>query len=110
MTELDIKRNFTLDIDSELNVQGCSCSTETKSTWKCKKYTVLVRACFTLDGLKQCFTVSRIHQCKGEPEMSQIDWMMDSLNDLTVSDAVISTVSSGDIDSLVIHLFFVSKS
>ena len=45
---------------------------------------------------------------KGEAEMAQVDWLVECVDDLSEGDAVLSVVSSGDIDAVVIHLFVLS--
>ena len=40
--------------------------------------------------------------------MSQVDWLIDSVSDLKEGQSVVSIVSSGDIDSVLIHLFAMS--
>lgn len=50
-----------------------------------------------------------VKQRKGEAEMSQVDWLVQHGSKLKPGEAAVSIVTSGDIDSLYIHLFAVSK-
>ncbi len=52
-----------------------------------------------------------IMQRKGEAEMAQVDWLAQFKEDdnLRSGDSVVSIVTSGDIDAVVIHLFYVSQ-
>ena len=49
-----------------------------------------------------------IRQTKGEPEMSQFDWLVQNANKLHPGEAAVSIKTSGDIDALYIHLFALS--
>ena len=50
-----------------------------------------------------------IHQKKGEAEMAQVDWVEDLHTTLkNPSKSIVSVVSSGDIDAVVIHLYMLT--
>lgn len=49
-----------------------------------------------------------IHGRKGEAETSQVDWLSEMSQLLKSNEAVISVVTSAEIESLVIHLFALS--
>ena len=52
--------------------------------------------------------LSNVKQCKGEAEMSQVDWLIQEADKLKPGEAAASIVTSGDIDSVYIHLFALS--
>ena len=105
---LCIKRDILLDIDSELILSGCDC--EDRDTCTCNVSSSPIRAVFSLtQGFKEKMTLHDIRQRKGEAEMAQVDWLMETLLPLlTDGDAVASVLSSGDIDAIPIHLFVLS--
>ena len=52
--------------------------------------------------------LSTVHQRKGEAELAQLDWVVESLSDLKEGESVVSYVTSGDIDAVTAHLFTAS--
>ncbi|ESO90207.1 hypothetical protein LOTGIDRAFT_164522 [Lottia gigantea] len=97
MDQLQIKKNLEIDIDSELYVSDCS------------TFTTPIR-CFdsATNGFLSNKKLTSIKQSKGEAEMSQIDWLWEYASDLSPGDVCVSMVTSGDIDAVVLHLFFAS--
>lgn len=101
--------NVLVDIDSEMVMDGCPCSkSDPKDKCTCNVYTTPVRAEFGAKGYIKQQTLSHIKQRKGEAEMAQVDWLRDCISDLEEGDGVVSYVTSGDIDAVVIHLFALS--
>ena len=68
-----------------------------------------IKACFCEEGLQSVEEVSLIQQRKGEAEMAQVDWLYTMLEGFkTPGEGIASIVTSGDIDSVVIHLFSIA--
>ena len=109
VNKLCLKGDLIVDIDSEHLMEGCHCKDKAKC--KCKgKYCVPVRARFSKSkGFLDEEKLTDIHQVKGEAEMSQMDWLPEILKDLQPGEGVANIVTSGDIDSVPIHLFYISK-
>ena len=108
-TKLGIKKDVTIDILSEAQIEGCTCPDTTTNCTCSDKYTHPLRCTFTsTDGLVDTRPVQDIKQRKGEAEMSQVDLLIDYKDLLTEGDACISVVSSGDIDAITIHMFVLS--
>ena len=105
--KLNLKHNLVLGIDSNLIIKTAPCS-ECDEPCSCPviTYTVPVRAVFKKEtGFVHQSVLHDIKQRKGETEMVQVDWLMEFAKDMKEKEAVVSIVSSADIDSLVIHLF-----
>ena len=102
--KLTLNRDITLDIDSELNVQGCSCKAK---LCQCNTFTNPVRCIFNKKQL-QSQVILDIKQRKGEGEQAQIDWLIGAKEDLEEGEGVASVLTSGDIDGVVNHIFSVS--
>ncbi|CAC5362524.1 unnamed protein product [Mytilus coruscus] len=106
---LDIKGDIIVDIDSELVLNTSCLHTEGDCSCPYKSYSTPIRGTFSkVDGFLQQQLLHHIKQRKGEAEMSQVDWLDDMKNELLVNDAIVSVVTSADIDSIVIHLFSLS--
>ena len=76
----------------------------------CMPYATPVKCFFTKAGLQKTQILKDIKQRKGEAEMAQIDWLFEYSRYLQADDeAVASIVTSGDIDSVIIHLYTVSR-
>ncbi|VDI72179.1 Hypothetical predicted protein [Mytilus galloprovincialis] len=104
--DLCIKENITIDVDSELHITTCYCKDK---PCKCSPFCTPVRAYFDArDGFTRKELLHDIKQCKGEAEMSQIDWLINCPTQLLQGDSCASIVSSGDIDAVVLHLFTLS--
>ncbi|XP_067660602.1 uncharacterized protein [Haliotis asinina] len=97
--------NLTLDIDSECLLEGCECC-EDDQECRCRVFTKPLRAVFDNDGFRRELLLD-IKQRKGEAEMSQVDWLKEV--HLSDRESTISVITSGDIDSVVIHLFALSQ-
>lgn len=102
---LKITKNITLDIDSELHVVGCVC---TISNCRCKTHTTSIRCTINSEGHVTVNKMSNIKQRKGEAELAQIDWLIEYQSTLQEGEAAVSIVTSGDIDSVILHLFAMS--
>ena len=50
----------------------------------------------------------QVRQKKGEAEMAQIDWLMEFESSLEPDECVVSVVSSGGIDAVVLHLYILT--
>ena len=98
-------------MDSELLRRGCSCSQSTGDPeCKCQHYSVPVEYTFSTDRhVPLSKSLEEIHKRKGEGEMSQVDWLINSSKEIEDGDFVLSYVTSGDIDAVYIHLYAVSK-
>ena len=105
--KINIKKDLVLDIDSELHRGGCLC-TENVTPCTCAIYAVPLRCIFSKDGFVSKELMHAVKQCKGEAELAQVDWLLESIPELERGKAVVSFVSSGDIDAVVIHLFAIS--
>ena len=107
-SQLEVQRDLELIIDSGLKTLDCSCTTEVCRT-SCKKYAVPLRCIFSADmGFEKSNDMQDVKQRKGEGEMSQLDWLISSSENLAPDRSVVSIVSSGDIDAVVLHLLTVS--
>ena len=107
--EFQINQNLTVQVDSELEVRGCSCSSSTKNViCKCTKYTVPCYATYDNRGRKSMGLMDDVKQRKGEGEMAAADWLIYHRKNLKPGDAVLNLVTSGDIDAVVIFLFIVA--
>ena len=88
---LFLKKDLTLDIDSEWQMVGCSCKQEYICAWHL--HTIPLRCLFSKhEAYIEQLNLDHIHQRKGEAEMSQVDWLLDCLPDLHVGegDAILS--------------------
>ncbi|XP_045196479.2 uncharacterized protein LOC123551536 [Mercenaria mercenaria] len=52
--------------------------------------------------------MTHIHQRKGEAELAQVDWLQTVMKDIKPNEEIVSVVTSGDIDSVVVHMFALS--
>ena len=108
VSQLDIRRDLELIVDSGLKILGCTCLTE-KCPSSCAKYAVPLKSTFSVNkGFEKKEDVPGIRQRKGEGEMSQVDWLIESSKYLGPGHSVVSIVTSGDIDAVVIHLLAVA--
>lgn len=107
ISDLTLKRNINIIIDSELILRGCEC--RGKHPCDCPIYTTPIEALFTFEnGYIDKKILDHILQRKGEAEMAQVDWLFDCLSELNDGDAILSVVTSGDIDAVIIHMFALS--
>ncbi|CAG2244896.1 unnamed protein product [Mytilus edulis] len=109
LQNLDIKSDIIVDIDSELVLNTSCLHTEGDCSCPYKSYSTPIRGTFSkVDGFLHQQLLHHLKQRKGEAEMSQVVWLDDMKNELLVNDAIVSVVTSADIDSIVIHLFSLS--
>ena len=104
--KLSVKENVDIIFDSELNLM-CTCSGGNKCT--CARHTHPIQCTYNHNGHKSTSVLKNIKQRKGEAECAQIDWVIHEANQLSRGDAILSLVSSADIDAVVLHLFAASK-
>ena len=102
-----IKHDFLLDVDSQLHITGCKCASSIPpDACKCNPSATPLRCSFNKDdGLESVRKLHEVTQRKGEAEMAIMDWVIEAKNELKPGDSVASIITSGDIDSVVIHLF-----
>ncbi|XP_070203435.1 uncharacterized protein [Littorina saxatilis] len=110
ISSLEIKNDIMLMVDSELHVKG-GCQCQDASNCGCSPLFAVPLSCeFTKGGFKNKPTeMIHIAQRKGEAEMAQLDWLLELLPSLQPGEGVLSVVTSGDIDAVVIHLFVISN-
>ena len=108
--KLCLKEDILLDIDSELYIENCSCVLLDKKCDCTEKFAVPIRCSFKESGMIHCEKLGMM-QRKGEAEMAQVDWLArcEQEDDLQPGDSVVSIVTSGDIDAVVIHMFYISQ-
>ena len=110
--QMQINHNLTLDIDSEYNLHQCQCLASSEYECRCedinKAYATPVRYKYCQHEAVTRQHLQDIIQRKGEAEISQLDWLMDCATSLESSESIVSAVTSGDIDSVIIHLFALS--
>ena len=105
--ELRIYENVTIDIDSKFILSGCACPV--KGACNCSMFSRPIRAVYSKEGgFTEKHVLETIFQTKGEAEMSQIDWLNELKENLKETDCVVNYVTSADIDTVVIHMFYVS--
>ena len=103
--KLSFKRDLCLVIDSELVMEKCQCT----EPCSCKPPATPISKTFhQFLPSEKTAKLSNIKQCKGEAEMSQVDWLIQEADKLKPGEAAVSIVTSGDIDSVYIHLFALS--
>ena len=98
-------RKVTIDVDSELHMSTCTCSSE---TCLCQKYAIPLRGIFGTDGRFESCELMDVQQCKGEAELAQVDWLIHYIPTLQPGETCLSIVLSGDIDALVVHMLALS--
>ena len=109
--ELQIEKDLTLDIDSDYVLSPCVCECKAiHQEQPCQQFATPVRALFNKEsGFVKRTQLEEIRQRKGEAELAQADWLPYIAQDLGEEDAVISYVTSGDIDALPIHLLAIAS-
>ena len=107
--DLETVTNIEITVDSELYLEGCTCV----SPFKCQcasKYAVPVVCKFGEKGLVDGPSKrANIKQRKGEAEMSVCDWVVEFLPQVLPGQAIVTLVTSGDIDAVVIQMFTLAK-
>ena len=109
--EMKISKKCTIDVDSEHLISECICLDKSEhETRPCKQYAIPIRAMFGEDGVHlETKPLTSVRQRKGEAELAQADWLPFIVPELDEGDAVLSYVTSGDIDALPIHILAVSE-
>ena len=109
--EMKISKRCIIDVDSEHLINKCTClGTTDHEKVPCKQYAIPVRALFGEDGIHlETKPLTNVRQRKGEAELAQADWLPFIVPELDEGDSVLSYVTSGDIDTLPIHLLAVSE-
>ena len=105
---MKFNNNITIIVDSELNINSCSCL----NACSCSRYCTPVE-CFFDNSIEDKCPVARplttVKQCKGDAEMSVADWLVALQDELADGTSAVCFVTSGDIDAVYIHLYIVSK-
>ena len=106
---INIESDLSLIVDSEF-VTACSCSKIFPCTLgQCDKFCTPVIAHFTEEaGYVGHTNLTGVHQRKGEAELAQVDWIFHYLPKLGPGEGVVSIVTSGDIDAVLLHMYAVS--
>ena len=92
-------------IGSELIIEKCQCT----GLCSCKPPATPISKTFHHNQPPEKYTrVSNIIHCKGEAEMARVDWLIQKAENLKPGQAAVSIVTSGDIDSVYIHLLALS--
>ena len=102
--KLQFENKFDLIIDSEWYRKTFNC----QPLCKCPDYCTPV-ACHYGEGLQRIELLESVKQRKGEAEMAVVDWLIECQGQLDPGQAAVSTVSSGDIDAVYIHLHTISR-
>ena len=105
ISKLPLFKDLTIDIDSEAYLGTCNCG----GACQCASFGTPIRCTFHKDnGYDKQEYLFDVKQRKGEAEMSQVDWYQNVKDMLKEGQSVVSIVTSGDIDSIVIHIFALS--
>ena len=102
--KLNPKKTCSIEVDSELIMEKCKCS----ESCSCPPVCHPVIATYSSSEFQGITVNKDIQQRKGEAEMAQADWLKNIMPKLKESEAVVSVLTSGDIDGVVIHMFVVS--
>ncbi|KAL3880306.1 hypothetical protein ACJMK2_032554 [Sinanodonta woodiana] len=106
--EHQIMKDIVLDIDSEYYLSPCKCDTPAlHKKIPCKQFDIPIRSHFASDKGYVCSEKLDIKQNKGEAELAQADWLCYIATGIK-GENVVSYVSSGDIDSIPIHILAIS--
>jgi hypothetical protein len=104
---LKLKYDLTLIVDNEHITSGCTCAA--KSACTCTKFCTPIACTFSSQhGYENQKPLVSIKQRKGEAELAQVDWILSCVENLEMGDAVVSIVTLGDIDAVVLHLYAIS--
>ncbi|KAL3858945.1 hypothetical protein ACJMK2_009194 [Sinanodonta woodiana] len=107
--ELRIMKDTVLDIDSEYYLSPCACDTPAHhKEIPCKQFAIPIRSHFASDKGYVYSEKLDIKQNKGEAGLAQADWLCYIATGLKEGENVVSYVSSGDIDSIPIHILAIS--
>ena len=91
-------------VDSEFVLSGCDCQDRTNCVCPAKYAVPLIKGNQGVENMS-------VKQRKGEAEMACADWLFTATQDGTLSDgeSAVCFVTSGDIDTVVILIFLVSR-
>ena len=103
--KLSIKREISIIFDSELYLHYCECP----SACSCINFANPIECKFTSNGLKEQILLHSVKQRKGEAECAQVDWVIELSENLKEGDAILSIVSSADIDGVILHLYALAR-
>ena len=91
-------------MDSELHLT-CRCKTD---TCVCQQFcTPLI--CEFRGNTSNVTVLEHIDQRKGEAEVALLDWLISAQDDIKEGEAIVSVVTSWDVDAVYTHMFVVSK-
>ena len=91
-------------MDSELHLT-CRCKTD---PCVCQQFCTPLK-CEFRGNTSNVTLLKHIVQRKGEAEMALLDWLISAQDDIKQGEAVVSVVTSGDVDAVYTHMFMVSK-
>ena len=111
--ELQIEKDLALDTDSEYILSPYICKSndlhKKKNKQTYKWFATPVRAILSKEsGFIKKSEFKNIRQRKGEAELAQADWLPYVGQELEEDEVVISYVTSGDINTLPIHMLAVT--
>ena len=103
--KLSFNKELCLVVDSEHVTENCPCTVPCA----CRPPAIPISKTFHESvPAEKAVKLSNIRQYKGKAEMSQVDWLIQEAEKLKPGEAAASIVTSGDIDSVYIHLFALS--
>ena len=103
-TKLCFDQVFDVVMDSELYLT-CRCK---KNPCVCQQFCTPLK-CEFRGNTSNVVLLDHIVQRKGEAEMAMLDWLISAQDDIKEGEAVVSVVTSGDIDAVYTRMFVVSK-
>ena len=111
LSEIKVPAGTSLIVDSEfVMVEKCVCSKELSNTeCTCSKYAVPLCLRCSSDDICEAVQLNEIQQRKGEAEMAMADWVVEMSGSMKEGCSLISIVTSGDIDALIIHLYVIGR-
>ena len=99
------EKKVSIIFDSELYLHHCECS----ARCSCMNFANPMECRFISNGLSEQILLHSVKQRKGEAECAQVDWVIELSESLKDGDALLSIVSSADIDAVVLHLYALAK-
>ena len=102
--KLCFDKNLDIVMDSELHLT-CRCKTD---PCVCQQFCTPLK-CEFRGNTSNVTLLEHIVQRKGEAEMAPLDWLISAQDDIKEGEAVVSVVTSGDVDAVYTHMFVVSK-
>ena len=91
-------------LDSELHLT-CRCKND---PCVCQQFCTPLK-CELRENTPNVTLLEHIVQRKGEAEMALLDWLISAQDDIKEGEAVVSVVTSGDVDAVYTHMFVVSR-